>query len=86
MLSELCSFPEHLPHGPDGIPYGAWRAMTDLGIDVLFSASIDLSNDDGTQLLEEAYNDEPGCYFNLGHLACIPISPSGTTDSRGGVL
>ena len=66
--------------GPDGIPYGAWRAMKDIGTDTLWAAMQDLCTDDAFHVLNTAYWDEADCNFNLGLLFCIPKQASGTTE------
>ena len=41
--------------GPDRIPYKAWRALGEFGVDVLFDALRALTTDGAEALLDEAY-------------------------------
>ena len=43
--------------GPDGIPYGAWRALGSLAIDALRSAMRDLASVEGERLIGRGYPD-----------------------------
>ena len=65
--------------GPDGIPYSAWRAMQEYGVDCLWGAMQELSADDVLERMEDAYEDEASCAFNLSLLTCIPKQTAGTT-------
>ena len=53
--------------GPDGIPYGAWRALGDRAIDVLFDAALDLANPDNHVHVDTERPD-----FNLSTLLFLP--------------
>lgn len=65
--------------GPDRIPYQAWRALRQLGIDVLFEAACALSGDDAGALLCDAADEtaDEGHEFNLGILRCLPKKAEG---------
>jgi len=69
--------------GPDGIPYLAWRAMGELGIDILWDMLQTLSRPGAADVLRSAYADESadGHEFNLGILCCLPKRPSGNTEN-----
>ena len=43
--------------GPDGLPYGVWQALGDLGVDILGGVALVFERDDATSLLDEAYRD-----------------------------
>ncbi|CAK0876187.1 unnamed protein product, partial [Prorocentrum cordatum] len=64
--------------GPDGIPYGAWRALGSLAVDTLHNALRDLASPDGQRILEQDFPD-----FNESLLFFLPKSsnaaaPDGT--------
>ena len=58
--------------GPDGLPYGAWKALSHSGIDVLWASMQELLAPDAIATLDQAYWDDTACPFNLGLVACIP--------------
>ena len=60
--------------GPDGIPYGAWRALGDVAVEVLFGAFSDLILPEGPEMLRRDYPD-----FNSSLLFFLPKKPSGAT-------
>ena len=69
--------------GPDGIPYGAWRALGEMGIDILWSVAEGLESEDASPLLHEAYSDvcgSGGHLYNLGNLICLPKKAAGLDD------
>lgn len=43
--------------GPDGIPYGAWRALGDDAIDLLFEAALEMADPDFSVHMREEYSD-----------------------------
>jgi len=43
--------------GPDGIPYGAWRALGDDAIDLLFEAALEMVDPDFSVHMREEYSD-----------------------------
>jgi hypothetical protein len=72
--------------GPDRIPYKAWRALGDFGVDLLFDAMQTLAMDDADQFLDEAYDSDGGQRshdFNLGLLCCLPKKKTGVDDELG---
>ncbi len=60
--------------GPDGIPYGAWRALGETAVEVLFGAFSDLILPEGPQLLRRDCPD-----FNSSLLFFLPKKPAGNT-------
>ena len=65
---------------PDGIPYGAWRALKDLGVSVLHRVAISMESADAHSQVRAAYLDEPGAGdhdFNLSTMVYIPKVASG---------
>ena len=72
--------------GPDGIPYGAWRALGNLAIDILHGVATTLSNPDSDSMLRQAYHDEAAeneHNYNLSSLICLPKKPSGCDEEVG---
>ena len=72
--------------GPDSIPYGAWRALGKLAVDILYDVTSTLSQASAPDLLREAYEDETtdGQHdFNLSTLICLPKKPTGHDDEAG---
>ena len=71
--------------GPDRIPYMAWKALGDLGIDTLFEAASALQEPGATEFLRgcsgEVETDEHE--FNLAILCCLPKKPTGTDPEIG---
>ena len=61
--------------GPDGIPYRAWKALGDLGINCLFDAAVFLQRPDSVNFLP--------LDFNQAFLCCSPKKPSGTDPTQG---
>ncbi len=53
--------------GPDGIPYGAWRALGEVAVDVLYGAFGDLIRDEGPEIMRRDYPD-----FNASLLFFLP--------------
>ena len=65
--------------GPDGIPFSAWRALGETGLNTLHDVACALRRDGATTLLEDAYFDQPGeerHQYNVSNLVCLPKSPS----------
>ncbi len=60
--------------GPDGIPYGAWRALGKVAVEALFGALGILMEDDGPACLLRDYPD-----FNGSLLFFLPKKAAGTT-------
>ena len=58
--------------GPDGLPYGAWRALGDLAVDLLHGAFVDLTLPEGPNLMREDYPN-----FNASILIFLPKKPVG---------
>ena len=61
--------------GPDGLPYGAWRALGDIAIDALFGAFKELSSSDGPSIMQRDYAD-----FNASILLFLPKKPVRQSD------
>ncbi|MDA8582658.1 reverse transcriptase domain-containing protein, partial [bacterium] len=59
--------------GPDGIPYGAWRALGSLAVDTLRDALRGLASEEGARLLEQDYPD-----FNQSLVFFLPKTSSTT--------
>ena len=69
--------------GPDGIPYMAWRALGQFGVQLLFDAATALASPDAAALMRTACGDEDHD-FNLGMLCCLPKKkPTGTDHTMG---
>ena len=66
--------------GPDGLPYGVWRALGPLAVDLLTSVAGAMQQADSTVLIDEAYWDD-SLSFNGSTLVCLPKKPSGVTES-----
>ena len=60
--------------GPDGIPYGAWRALGETAVEALFGAFGLLVRDDGPACMRRDYPD-----FNESILFFLPKKASGAT-------
>ena len=43
--------------GPDGLPYGVWQALGELGVDILWGVALALEREDAPNLIDEAYRD-----------------------------
>ena len=43
--------------GPDGLPYGVWQALGELGVDILWGVALALEREDAPDLIDEAYRD-----------------------------
>jgi len=56
--------------GPDGIPYGAWKALGDTAVDILHGAFSDLILPEGPELLRRDCPD-----FNASLLFFLPKKP-----------
>ena len=72
--------------GPDAIPFGAWRAMGDFGINVLWDAYEVTEEEDAEATFVAAYEDEAEIgqhNFNLSSLACLPKEPTGEDPVKG---
>ncbi len=71
--------------GPDGIPYKAWQALGDLGLQVLFGVLGEIGNEDLNELLKEGDVDagEGEHSFNLGLMIFLPKKISGTDPLMG---
>ena len=67
--------------GPDGIPYGAWRAMGKTAVDALFDAMKDFMSSDGEELLRRDYSD-----FNASLSFFLPKKAIGKTRDGGACL
>ena len=70
--------------GPDGIPFSAWRALGETGLNTLHDVACALRHEGASDLLEEAYFDQPGeerHQYNASNLVCLPKAP--TTDEHG---
>ena len=52
--------------GPDGLTYGLWQALGETAVEHVWAAAKDLQSEQAAAVLEEAYQDEEGCNFNLG--------------------
>ena len=61
--------------GPDGIPYGAWRGLGDLVATVIHGAFLDLSSDEGQELMQRDYPN-----FNESLLFFLKKKPVDVTD------
>lgn len=59
--------------GPDGIPYGAWRALGPLAVDTLQDALRDLASEEGARLVERDYPD-----FNESLIFFLPKTSTST--------
>ena len=69
--------------GPDHIPYKAWRALGEFGVDLLFDALQAISMDGASVLLEEAFACDGDHDFHMGLLCCLPKKRSGTDEVLG---
>ena len=70
--------------GPDGIPFSAWRALGETGLNTLHDVACALRLEGSTYLLEDAYFDQPGeerHQYNVSNLVCLPKTP--TVDDHG---
>ena len=62
--------------GPDGVRYRAWQGLGDLSVEILWQASQELQGEHAEDALEEAYEDEGKCNFNVGTLCFLPKQAS----------
>lgn len=72
--------------GPDGIPYKAWRALGNLGVDVLHGAAQALAQTTAQDTLKAAYHDEGDDYqhlYNFSTLICLPKKVAGEDQQAG---
>ena len=75
--------------GPDSIPAALWKAIGDLGVDVLHRALQELLTDDARSKLQQAYSRFQGGEgnrphdFNLSLLCCLPKKASGIDAIHG---
>ena len=66
--------------GPDGIPFGVWRALGQFGARVLADVAEVMEGGDAERQFVEAHFDEGdglGHQFNLSTLVCLPKEQSG---------
>ena len=72
--------------GPDAIPFGAWRAMGDVGVEILWNV-YEISEDArAEEIFNSAYQDEAEVghhNFNLSTLVCLPKDPTGEDPQVG---
>ncbi len=52
--------------GPDGITYRLWQELGETAVDSIWRAAQELQGEHAAAALEEAYQDEDMCNFNLG--------------------
>jgi len=72
--------------GPDGIPFGAWRATKEIGENILLDVIECMESDTAEEDFLEAYKDEAKQgehLFNTSTLVCLPKDPSGEDPSMG---
>ena len=66
--------------GPDGIPFGVWRALGHLGIEILLDVAEFMEKGEAEATFIEAYQDE--CQegehnYNTSTLVCLPKEATG---------
>jgi len=66
--------------GPDGIPYAAWRALGDLGVDILYEAAMLLTKGDMNRHLGnmDIFSKNDSHSFNVGNMVFLPKKTTGT--------
>ena len=70
--------------GPDGIPFQAWRALKQLGVEILLDVARTLEGGRAKEQMQEAFSDVAGEHsFNLGTLVCLPKAPTGEDPDLG---
>ena len=72
--------------GPDAIPFGAWRAMGDIGIDILWEVYEVTEDEAAEAIFVAAYADEAETgqhNFNMSSLVCLPKEPTGEDPVKG---
>ena len=72
--------------GPGGVPFGAWRALKELGVSILLDVAGAMEEDDATAKMLAAFSDEQkvgGHSYNLSSLVCLPKSPTGGDPDLG---
>ena len=72
--------------GPDGIPFGAWRALGHLGIEILLDVAEFMEKGEAEATFIEAYQDE--CQegehnYNTSTLVCLPKEATGEDPGLG---
>ena len=71
--------------GPDGIPFLAWRVLSPLSNEILFSVAEALSTPEYQTLLAEAYHDisdEHPHHYNYSTMTCLPKKSQTTADNN----
>ena len=69
---------------PDGLPYGAWKSLGEVAVEVLWQAAEQLRKEDNREMLGQAYDDSKISTFNHSLICCILGKPIGA-DSSGGL-
>ena len=72
-------------HGPDGIPYEAYRRLGDTGANILQAALEELMGSDAEAKIHKAFGYGGGyehC-FNQSILCCLPKKPAGVDEAAG---
>ncbi len=67
--------------GPDGLPYGAWRAMGEVAVEALMGAFKELTSDEGSTLMRQDYAD-----FNASLLFFLPKKPVRQADDGSAIF
>ena len=62
-------------HGPDGIPYNAWRELGETGVDILWETMKELKQHEAQDKMDEAYEGERE--LNASIMVCLPQVPIG---------